>query len=533
MRIALAQVNPVVGDVAGNTRLVIDAVARAATQGADLVLLPELVITGYPPEDLLHKAHFVEENIRALGIVAAAAETTVLLGFVDREEQSLFNAAALVRDGRVERVYRKRHLPNYGVFDERRYFVAGDDASLLAFDGVTVAPTVCEDVWVPDLASGVAGDGARIILNISASPYHSGKGGEREEMLRSRARDNGVWLAYCNLVGGQDELVFDGRSVVIAPDGEVIARAASFSEEILVVDVDPTAETAAATHLTAAPGPEGETYEALVLGLRDYVRKNGFRDVTLGLSGGIDSALTAAIAVDALGAEHVHGVLMPGRYSSAGSVTDARALAEALGIEALDLSIESAFTALLDTLAPVFEGHQPDVAEENLQARVRGTLLMALSNKFGWMVLATGNKSEISVGYSTLYGDMAGGFSPIKDVFKTRVYELARWRNTRGEVIPAETIDKPPSAELRPDQIDEDSLPPYDELDAILLGYIERDEGVEAIISSGHDRETTERVVRLVDGAEYKRRQSAPGTKITPKAFGKDRRMPLTNRYRG
>ncbi|MDP2401096.1 MAG: NAD(+) synthase, partial [Actinomycetota bacterium] len=316
-------------------------------------------------------------------------------------------------------------------------------------------------------------------------------------------------------------------------DGEVVARAASFREEMLIVDIDPAATTPTPVQLNPAPGPDAETYEALVLGLRDYVRKNGFSDVTLGLSGGIDSALTAAIAADALGAEHVHGVLMPGRYSSAGSVTDARSLAEALGIDVLDLSIEPAFAALLGTLSPVFQGHAPDVAEENLQARVRGTLLMALSNKFGWLVLATGNKSEISVGYSTLYGDMAGGFAPIKDVFKTRVYELARWRNTRGEVIPTATIDKPPSAELRPDQIDEDSLPPYDRLDAILLRYIERDEGVETIIASGHDREMTERIVRLVDGAEYKRRQSAPGTKITPKAFGKDRRMPLTNRYRG
>ncbi len=558
MRIAIAQIDTVVGDIPGNTARVLERIAAARDADADLVLFPELALTGYPPEDLLARTHFVAENRAALDRVAAACTgIAAFVGFVDRHDGMLRNAAALCEGGSVTLVYHKRMLPNYGVFDEERYFEPGSDPVVCEVGGVAVAPTVCEDVWLPAVPAEAASAGARLIVNISASPFHAGKAPARERMLRDRARENGVWLAYCNLVGGQDELVFDGRSVVVSPAGEVVARAAAFAEELLVVDLPglalpadpalpavpatppavsaPAAPTAAAP--SGEPGPAGleEMYGALTLGLADYVRKNGFADVVVGLSGGIDSALVATIAADALGPEHVHGVTMPSRYSSAGSVEDSRELASALGIGFHELSIEPAFSAFLDTLAPVFAGHGPDVTEENLQARVRGTLLMALSNKFGWLVLATGNKSELSVGYSTLYGDMVGGFAPIKDVFKTVVYDLARWRNERpgGAVVPHAVIAKPPSAELRPDQLDEDSLPPYEVLDAILAAYVEDDLSREAIVARGHDRATVERVCELVDGAEYKRRQGPLGIRVTPKAFGKDRRMPVTNRYRG
>jgi len=535
MRVALAQINPTVGDIAGNTRKAIEAISAAETAGAGYTLLPELVLTGYPPEDLLYKDHFVEENLDALEQVAAACLHSTLVGYVDRIGEDLYNAVALCGNGRVLQTYFKRRLPNYGVFDERRYFTAGDAPGLTELGGTMFANTICEDIWVPELAREAVELGASVVFNVSASPFHAGKGAEREAMLQERARENGVWLAYCNMVGGQDELVFDGRSVVIAPSGEIVARGRAFEEDLIVADFTPGAKLGASSDLAAQISGEEEVYRALTVGLRDYVTKNGFTDVVLGLSGGIDSALTATIAADALGPAHVHGVMMPSRYSSPGSVSDSIELGSALGIDLSTISVEGPFEALLATLAPAFEGREPDVAEENLQARVRGTLLMGLSNKFAWLTLATGNKSELSVGYSTLYGDMVGGFAPIKDVFKTRVYDLARWRNTQGAfaVIPDAIIEKAPSAELRPDQLDQDSLPPYPELDGILTRYIERDESRDAIVAAGFEPQTVDLVVRLTDGAEYKRRQGPIGVRITEKAFGKDRRMPITNRYRG
>lgn len=535
MRVALAQINPTVGDIDGNTRKIIEAVSAAESAGAGYTLLPELAITGYPPEDLLHKAHFIEANLDALEMIAATCMHPVLVGFVDRIGDSIFNAMAMCGNGRVLQTYHKRRLPNYGVFDEERYFSQGDAPGLTELGGTMFANTICEDIWVPELAQEAVAMGASVIFNISASPFHAGKGAQREEMLCSRARDNGVWLAYCNMVGAQDELVFDGRSVVISPTGEVVARGKSFEEDMVIADFTPGARLGASADLAPVFEPEDEVYSAITLGLRDYVHKNGFTDVVLGLSGGIDSALTAAIAADALGAEHVHGVMMPSRYSSPGSVTDALELGFALGIETRELSVEPAFEAFLGTLAPSFEGRDPDVAEENLQARVRGVLLMALSNKMGWLTLATGNKSELSVGYSTLYGDMVGGFAPLKDVFKTRVYDLARWRNSWGSepVIPTAVIEKAPSAELRPDQFDQDSLPPYPVLDAILTHYVEKDDSRDAIVRMGFPKAIVDRVIRLTDTAEYKRRQGPLGVKITSKAFGRDRRMPVTNRFGG
>lgn len=536
MRVALAQLNPTVGDIRGNTALVIASAAEAEALGADLVVFPEMVLTGYPPEDLVLKDHFVHDARRALDEVATAVNVPCLVGFVDEDDHGhIYNAAALCRDGAVEAVYHKQHLPNYGVFDERRYFTPGTRAVNFKLRGATVAVTICEDVWVPGPVADAAASGAQVVVNLSASPFHAGKGASREHMLVERARENGVWLAYANLVGGQDELVFDGRSVAISPTGSVVARAAGFKSGLLVADLGPGAGPQEQAAIEPLELDEPEVYRALVTGLGDYVRKNGFADVVVGLSGGIDSALCACIASDALGADRVHGVMMPGRYSSPGSVDDARSLAGALSIDLLTLPIEPAFSAFTETLADAFTGLEPDVTEENLQARVRGTLLMSLSNKFGWLVLATGNKSESSVGYSTLYGDMVGGFAPLKDVLKTRVYELARWRNSVDgrQVIPEASIVKPPSAELRPDQTDQDSLPPYDMLDAVLERYVELDESVDEIVASGFDAATVERIVRMTDAAEYKRRQAAPGVKITPKAFGRDRRMPLTNRYRG
>lgn len=534
MIVALAQIDPTVGDIGGNTALARDAVVRGVAAGADLVLLPELALTGYPPEDLLAKPHFVSRNITALQELAMVCTVPVLVGFADRDEAGrLYNAAALLEDTRVKQIYHKRNLPNYGVFDEQRYFESGAGDLVVEVGGVGAALTVCEDIWIPETVTRLVAGGARVVLNVSASPFHAGKGVAREEMLRSRARDNGAWIVYCNLVGGQDELVFDGRSAVIAPDGTVVARAASFAEDLLVVRIDPRASSVEEQRIEPMGGQDEEVYAALTLGLRDYMRKNGFNDVVLGLSGGIDSALTAAVAVDALGSERVHGVLLPSRYSSEGSIEDAHALAQMLGIKTHIVPIEQSFGALLETLAPVFDGLPADVTEENLQARVRGTILMALSNKFGWLVLATGNKSELSVGYSTLYGDMVGGFAPLKDVFKTLVYRLSRWRNTLGEVIPERSITKPPSAELRPDQTDQDSLPPYDELDAVLRSYVELDRGLEDIVAEGHDPASVARIIRMVDAAEYKRRQGPLGIKISPKAFGKDRRVPVTNWFGG
>jgi NAD+ synthase (glutamine-hydrolysing) len=530
-RIALAQLDPTVGDVAGNTALVLEAVHGALAERADILLVPELALTGYPPEDLLAKDHFVDDARDALTRVAAECEGLIgVVGFVDRVGTDLYNAAAVCGAGKVRAIYHKRRLPNYGVFDEERYFEPGDAPLLFEVDGQTCAVTICEDVWVPELVAEAAGMGASIVLNISASPFHARKGSEREEMLRGRAIDSSVHLVYCNLVGGQDELVFDGRSVVIDAEGTVMARAAAFRPDLLIADVP-----AAPSPVREEPrmGGHEEVWAALTLGLADYFRKNGFEDAVLGLSGGIDSALTAAIAVEALGSDHVHGVMLPSRYSSAGSVEDARQLCANLGIDCRELPIEPPFAAMLDTLADSFRGKPADVTEENLQARVRGTLLMALSNKFGWIVLATGNKSELSVGYSTLYGDMVGGFAPIKDLYKTHVYELARWRNRHGEVIPLASLEKPPSAELRADQLDSDALPPYDVLDRVLQSYVEHDRSIDEIVDEGTPRDAVVRVARLVDAAEYKRRQGPLGIRVTPKAFGKDRRMPVTNRYRG
>jgi NAD+ synthase (glutamine-hydrolysing) len=535
MRVALAQIDTVVGDIQGNVAKVLQAIGRADEQGVGLLLFPELTLTGYPPEDLVSREHFVEDNLDALEQVSAAAGNAAIVGFVDRGPGGeLFNASALVGNHRVLRIYHKRLLPNYGVFDEKRYFSAGDDPGLFELGSTMFDMTVCEDVWVPELIVADAGDGARVVLNISASPFHAGKGREREEMLQQRAREAGVWLAYCNLVGGQDELVFDGRSVIISPSGEVVSRAKAFEEDFLITDFAAEGRLGAPERVEDVLGGTEEIYRALMVGLRDYVDKNGFSDVVVGLSGGIDSALTATLAADALGPGRVHGVLMPSRFSSPGSLTDARALASNLGIDTVELGIEDAFEAFNETLAPVFEGQAFDVTEENLQARVRGTLLMALSNKFKWLVLATGNKSELSVGYSTLYGDMVGGFAPIKDVFKTRVFELARWRNEKiGLVIPEETMVKAPSAELRDGQLDADSLPPYEVLDPILERYVECDMSREAIGAAGFAMTDVDRVADLVDAAEYKRRQGPLGIKITPKAFGKDRRVPVTNRYKG
>jgi NAD+ synthase (glutamine-hydrolysing) len=533
MRIALIQTDVTVGDFEGNIERVLRGVSRAAAEAADLALAPELALTGYPPEDLLAREDFLERAAEAVRVVAGSALVPTVVGAPDRHpDGGLANAAVLVADGRIRTLHRKRLLPNYGVFDEKRYFTPGDRDTVVEVVGVPVALTVCEDIWDEQTAERLAAAGARVICNISASPFHVGKGIEREQMLRRRASDNGAWIVYCNLVGGQDELVFDGRSVVVAPDGTVVARAASFAEDVMIVDMDLEQASGSGPLAPLVEGPE-EVYRALTLGLSDYIRKNGFTDVVLGLSGGIDSAVVATIAADALGPEHVHAVLMPGPYSSEGSVTDALALADALGIEALTLPIGPAFDALRETLRPVFGDALPDVTEENIQARVRGTLLMALSNRFGWLVLATGNKSELSVGYSTLYGDMVGGFAPIKDVFKTRVYELARWRNEQRAVIPDAVLAKAPSAELRPNQTDQDTLPPYDVLDAVLAGYVERDMGAGELVAAGHDPDTVLAVIRMVDAAEYKRRQGPLGIRVTPKAFGRDRRMPITNGFRG
>ncbi len=576
LRVALCQLNAVVGDIAGNERAILDAIARARAAGAQLVLFPELALTGYPPEDLLLKEHFLRDARAALDRIAAAATDVVaLVGFPEREDD-VYNALAVAADGAVQAVYRKVHLPNYGVFDEQRYFQSGDGGALIELGGAKLGLTICEDIWEPGPpASEEARAGASLIVNVSASPYHAGKGLERERMLAQRARDNLCPIAFCALVGGQDELVFDGHSVVLDHHGEVIARAAQFEEELLIATVDleaaqtqrlrdarqrvparaarRTVPTLARLTLPPASGeaqpeservggpiaplldPVAEVYAALVTGLRDYVRKNGFRRVVLGLSGGIDSALVVCIAADALGPEGVAAVVMPSPYSSEETQADARTLAAHLGVELFELPIEPAMRAYDAALAEVFAGTEPGLAEENIQARIRGNLVMALSNKFGWLVLATGNKSEMSVGYSTLYGDLAGGLAVIKDCPKTVVYELARHVNTvaGGERIPASIVERAPSAELRPDQRDEDSLPPYAVLDPILDAYVEDDLGREQLLLRGFDAAAVDRVIALVDRAEYKRRQAPPGIKVTSRAFGRDRRVPITNRYGG
>ncbi|HEY1332239.1 MAG TPA: NAD+ synthase [Actinomycetota bacterium] len=553
VRIALGQINTTVGDLAGNVQRMADVAAQATAAGADLACFPELAVTGYPPEDLVLRPAFVDDNLAALEELArrSAGGCAVLTGFVDRTERGLHNAAALLHGGEVSARYHKVHLPNYGVFDEKRYFVPGHAACPIRLGSSALGISVCEDAWVPGVPWTAYADRVAVIPNLNASPYSRGKAAERLAVCRARALETGAWIVYVNLVGGQDELVFDGGSIVVAPDGELAWHADAFREDLLIVDLDtpaadasfqaPTVDGVAARPALPEPsrapwppaaGPE-EVYGALVLGLGDYVRKNGFRDVAVGLSGGVDSAVVATLAADALGPQAVRTFAMPSPYSSAGSLSDAEAVARRLGVRFEEMRIDDVFKAFLAALEEAFRGTGENVAEENLQARIRGTLLMAISNKFDAMVLATGNKSEYAVGYSTLYGDMAGGFAPVKDVPKTLLYELARWRNGRSDPrpIPDSVLEKPPSAELRPDQRDTDSLPPYDVLDPIIHAYVEDDRSPEDLIAGGMDAETVRRVTALIDRAEYKRRQAPPGVKITPKAFGRDRRMPITNRY--
>jgi NAD+ synthase (glutamine-hydrolysing) len=556
LRIALAQIDPTVGDIDGNAAKIAEWIGRARAEGAELVIFPELCVPGYPAEDLYLKRHFVEANQRAVEKLAAGVkEIVALVGFAepaadDGEGRHAHNSLAVLSDGAISAVYRKNRLPNYAVFDEQRYFIPGAEPATVAVGGQQVGLTVCEDVWAPGPpASSEAAAGASLIANPSGSPYHRGKGREREAMLAERARAYGASFAFCNLVGGQDELVFDGHSFVVDAEGAVIARAAQFEEELLLCEVP----SPAPSHL-AEPLPDlAEVYAALTLGLRDYVGKNGFRHVGVALSGGIDSALVALLAVDALGPEHVSCVVMPSPHSSLETQQDARNIAANLGAELIEIPIAAAMSEYEGALAPAFaagseEGaeeeplprdptrpSEPDLAAENIQARIRGNMMMALSNKHGWLVLTTGNKSEMSVGYATLYGDMAGGFAAIKDVPKTLVYELTRHRNASAgrELIPASVLERAPSAELRPDQLDSDSLPPYELLDQILEAYVERDQGREAILAAGLPAEIVDEVVRMVDRSEYKRRQAAPGIRITPKAFGRDRRLPITNRFGG
>ena len=570
-RIALAQINTLVGDLEGNARQIEAGIHQARALGAGLVLFPELAVTGYPPEDLLLKPAFLKANLTVVARLAPVTQgLTAIVGFADVDDD-VFNAAAILHDGAWVHTYRKHYLPNYAVFNEDRYFRRGDTIPIYRRDGTALGVSICEDIWYPagpPEIQAVQG-GARLLVNISASPYHAGKAAAREHMLVTRATDNAAVVAFCNLVGGQDELVFDGGSVIIDERGEVIARGAQFAEDFVVADVDlsavfrqrlhdPRRRKATAAPLTTVPLPEivpsamqpdrptltphvvpplpplAEIYQALVVGTRDYVRKNGFEKVVIGLSGGIDSSLVACIAADALGPENVVGVAMPSRYTSDMSNTDAALLAENLGIGFMSIPIEDVFQAYLDVLAEPFAGTAPNVTEENVQARIRGNYLMALSNKFGWLVLTTGNKSEMSAGYATLYGDMAGGFAVIKDVLKTLVYDLSHWRNAQGDVpvIPERCITRPPSAELRPDQKDTDSLPPYEVLDAILKAYVEEDQAPEDIVVTlSLPEDLVQRVTRMVDRNEYKRRQAPPGVRITTRAFGKDRRLPITQRF--
>jgi NAD+ synthase (glutamine-hydrolysing) len=570
LRIGLAQINATVGDLEGNVRKIVATIEGARQRGVRLIAFPELAVPGYPPEDLLFKSAFIESNLRALDEVARATSgVTAVVGFVDRR-QDIFNAAAVLHDGRLAGVYHKHYLPNYGVFDENRYFQAGTETPVFTLGETTFAVNICEDIWYPTGPTTVqALAGAELVITINSSPYHAGKGRARERMVATRASDDVVALAYVNMVGGQDELVFDGGSLVVNELGECVARGRQFEEDLVIADVDLDAafrarlrdprrrkETLgahervtrvslpplAAMPVAAEPAstlgeplaPIDEIYRALVLGTRDYVRKNGFKHVVIGLSGGIDSSLVAAVAVQALGRENVSGVTMPSPFSSTGTRRDARRLAKNLGIEFMALPITTVLGAYKRTLAPAFKGLKEDVTEENLQARIRGNLLMALSNKFGWLVLTTGNKSEYAVGYTTLYGDMAGGFAVIKDVPKTLVYEVARHVNVLAgrAVIPETVFERAPSAELRPDQTDQDTLPPYEELDRILEGYVEHDQGIGDMIARGHAPDTVRRVVSMIDRNEYKRRQGPIGVKITPRAFGRDWRLPIVNRFR-
>jgi len=572
LRVGIAQINPTVGDLSGNTRKIVQFIDEAKSLGVDLLAFPELAITGYPPEDLLLKSQFITQNRESLNeIVKHTADIAIVVGFVD-SNSDIYNAAAIIYDNKLAGIYHKIYLPNYGVFDENRYFQVGKEYPVFIMYGIAVGITVCEDIWYESgPATMQAYAGARLLINISASPFYAGKALLRERILATRASDNVAIVLYNNLVGGQDELVFDGGSLIINEKGEIIARGKQFEEDLVIADLD--MESVFRSHLhdprrrketpwvkseleqaatievsqeyprSAKPALRArkieklneiaEIYQALVLGTGDYVRKNGFQKVVIGLSGGIDSSLVASIAADALGGENVIGVSMPSRYSSPGSKSDAEALARNLGIRLMVIPIEKTFSSYLETLAEPFQGTQPDVTEENIQARVRGNILFALSNKFGWLVLACSNKSETATGYTTLYGDMAGGFIPLKDVPKTIVYELAQYKNQKKgkEVIPASVLAKAPSAELRPEQKDTDTLPPYDLLDPILQAYVEDDLSIDQIVARGFSREMVVRVAQMVDRSEYKRRQAAPGIKITLRNFGRDRRLPITNRF--
>jgi NAD+ synthase (glutamine-hydrolysing) len=571
VRLALAQIDSIVGDLDGNRDRILTRLGQGREAGAELVLFPELAVTGYPPEDLLLRPGFIQASERTVREVARETAGVVALLGAPYFDGDLFNACVVCSDGEVKAVYRKRFLPNYGVFDEDRYFAPGRDLVLLELGETLVGVTVCEDMWQPGPpATDLAIAGAHLLVNISASPFHVGKDREREEMFAARARDYSAFVALVNMVGGQDELVFDGHSVVLDDEGAVVARAPGFEEALLVVEVEPTAaigrrlrdvrrravareleevptptlvRLATTPRRDAPPAPGGiaplvddleQMRLALELGLRAYVDKNGFRDVVVAVSGGIDSALTTAVAAEALGPDRVHGVSMPSQFSSEATRADARRLAESLGVDFREIPIDSVVSQFEAALSPAFEGRQRDLTEENVQARARGVLLMALSNKFGWLVLATGNKSELSVGYATLYGDMAGGFAVLKDMYKTDVWRLAQRLNERAgrELIPSSIIDRAPSAELRPDQLDEDSLPPYAALDPVLEAYVEQDRSREELLADGFDRSAVERAIALIDRAEYKRRQAPPGVKLRPKAFGRDRRTPITNRWR-
>ncbi|WP_297889647.1 NAD+ synthase [Sulfurihydrogenibium sp.] len=569
IRVGLGQINPVVGDFDYNLKKILDYIEKAKNQEVDILIFPELSITGYPPEDLVLKPSFIEKNIQYLNKLAEKVEDiVVIVGFIDKQED-VYNAAAIVYNGQVVGKYHKQYLPNYGVFDENRYFQQGKELTILEIEGYKFGVSICEDIWYPENPINTyAIEGCEIVFNINASPYSEGKIKKREELLKVRSRDNLVSIVYVNLVGGQDELVFDGNSFVVSPTGEILAKGKGFEEDLVIADIDLDEifrwqlkdnrlknlrfsykrqenvnvisldykikeKTQIIEQRIVLDNSDVEsTYKALVLGLKDYITKNGFKKVVLGLSGGVDSSLVATIAVDALGSENVKGVLMPSPYTSKESVEDALELAKNLNIQTFTIPITDVFKTYLAEFKDIFKGLNPDTTEENLQARIRGNILMALSNKFGWIVLATGNKSEMSVGYSTLYGDMVGGFAVIKDVLKTKVYQLCRYRNSISKVIPDRVLVKPPSAELRPNQTDEAELAPYHILDEIIRMYVEEDYSVEEIIQSGFDEKTVKKIVRLIDINEYKRRQAPIGIKITERAFGKDRRMPITNKFR-